>query len=74
MRMRLRGMIRKEWLPIMRAPSSLAITFILPLVLLLQFGYGVSLDARHIPLALVVEQPDARTASLTGAFGRPLRI
>ena len=69
-RMRLRGMIRKEWLQIIRDPSSLAIAFILPLVLLLLFGYGVSLDARHIPLALVVEQPDAQTASLTGAFER----
>ncbi|MBL3528941.1 MAG: ABC transporter permease [gamma proteobacterium endosymbiont of Lamellibrachia anaximandri] len=68
--MRLRGMIRKEWLQILRDPSSLAIAFILPLVLLLLFGYGVSLDARHIPLALVVEQPDAQTASLTGAFER----
>lgn len=31
-------------------------------------GYGVSLDAKDIRLALVVEQPDANTASLTGAF------
>jgi len=67
-RMRLTGMIRKESLQILRDPSSIAIAFVMPVVLLLLFGYGVSLDARHIPLAMVVEGPDANTASLTGAF------
>ena len=67
-RMRLRGMIRKESLQILRDPSSIAIAFVMPVILLWLFGYGVSLDARQIPLAMVVEQPDANTASLTGAF------
>ena len=66
-RMRLSGMIRKESLQILRDPSSIAIAFVMPVVLLLLFGYGVSLDARHIPLAMVVEQPDTNTASLVGA-------
>jgi len=69
-RMRLAGMIRKETLQILRDPSSIAIAFVMPLVLLLLFGYGVSLDARHIPLAIVVEQPDASSAGLVGAFQR----
>jgi len=69
-RMRLRGMIRKESLQIVRDPSSIGIAFIMPLVLLLLFGYGVSLDARHIPLAMVVEQSDANSASLVSAFRR----
>lgn len=69
-RMRLRGMVRKETLQILRDPSSIAIAFVLPLVLLLLFGYGVSLDARNIPLAMVVEQADANTASLAGNFRR----
>jgi ABC-2 type transport system permease protein len=68
--MRLRGMLRKESLQIIRDPSSIAIAFVMPLVLLLLFGYGVSLDARHIPLAIVAEQPDANSASLSGAFQR----
>ena len=53
-RMRLRGMIRKESLQILRDPSSIAIAFVLPVVLLFLFGYGVSLDARGIPLAIVL--------------------
>ncbi len=69
-RMRLRGMIRKESLQIVRDPSSIAIAFVLPVILLFLFGYGVSLDARRIPLGLVIEQPDAATAALAGAFER----
>ena len=67
-RMRLWGMIRKESLQILRDPSSIAIAFVLPVILLLLFGFGVSLDASNIRLALVVEQADSNTASLTGAF------
>jgi ABC-2 type transport system permease protein len=66
--MRLRGMVRKETVQILRDPSSIAIAFVMPVVLLFLFGYGVSLDASHIPLAVVVESPDAHTASFTAAF------
>ncbi len=66
--MRLRGLIRKEFYQILRDPSSIAIAFLLPVVLLLIFGYGVSLDAEHVPIALVVEQPSADTASFTSGF------
>jgi ABC-2 type transport system permease protein len=48
-------MIRKESLQIIRDPSSLAIAIVLPVLLLLIFGYGVSLDARHVPIAVVSE-------------------
>lgn len=67
-RMRLRGLFRKEFFQILRDPSSIAIAFLLPVVLLLIFGYGVSLDAEHVPIALVVEEPNADTASFTGGF------
>lgn len=67
---RLRGMIRKESLQIVRDPSSIAIAFIMPVVLLFLFGYGVSLDAKGIPVGLVIEQPDSATQSLAGAFER----
>ena len=60
--MRLKGLIRKEFLQIVRDPSSIAIAFVMPLFLLLLFGYGVSLDADHLPVALVAEEPSADTA------------
>ena len=66
--MRLRGLVRKEFLQILRDPSSIAIAFLMPVVLLLLFGYGVSLDAENVPIALVVDQPSADTASFTEAF------
>jgi ABC-2 type transport system permease protein len=66
--MRLRGLMRKEFLQIMRDPSSIGIAFLMPLVLLLLFGYGVSLDSENVPVALVVEQPSADTAGFTAAF------
>jgi len=67
-RARLCGLLRKEFYQILRDPSSLAIAFLLPLVLLLIFGYGVSLDAEHVPVALVVELPSPDTASFTSGF------
>ena len=69
---RLLGLMRKEFLQIRRDPSALAIAFVLPALLLLVFGYGVSLDARHVPIALVVPSPDAFTTSFTGQlYGSP---
>lgn len=70
MRMRLWGMIRKESLQILRDPSSISIAFVMPVVLLFLFGYGVSLDAKLIPVGIVIEQPDTATQSLAGAFER----
>jgi ABC-2 type transport system permease protein len=68
--MRLRGLVRKEALQIVRDPSSIAIAFVLPLILLLLFGYGVSLDAQHVPIALVVETPSTQTASFAAFFAQ----
>jgi ABC-2 type transport system permease protein len=77
--MRLRGLVRKEALQILRDPSSLAIAFVLPLILLLIFGYGVSLDAKLVPIALVVENPTAEASDFAASFAQspyfePLRV
>ena len=68
--MRLAAMVRKESLQILRDPSSLAIAFVMPLVLLILFGYGVSLDAREVPVAVVVEQPGAETERFISGFAQ----
>ncbi len=52
---RMRGLLRKEWLQVMRDPSAIAIALIMPVVLLLLFGYGISLDARDVPVAIVAD-------------------
>jgi ABC-2 type transport system permease protein len=69
-RMRLAGFVRKEILQVLRDPSSISIAFVLPLILLFLFGYGISLDARHVPIALVVENPTPDTASFAASFGQ----
>ena len=65
---RILGLIRKEALQILRDPSAIAIAFVMPLFLLLLFGYGVSLDARHIPVALVAGRPTAQTNAFWAGF------
>ena len=67
-RMRMLGLMRKEFLQIIRDPSSIAIAFVMPVALLLLFGYGVSLDAKHIPLALVIQQPGGAANAFAGEF------
>jgi ABC-2 type transport system permease protein len=61
---RLRGLLRKEILQVLRDPSSLLIAFLLPVVLLLVNGYGISLDARHMGLAVVTEAPAGDTREI----------
>ena len=65
---RLRGLVRKEFLQIVRDPSSIAIAFLMPAFLLLRFGYGVSLDAENVPVAVVAEQGDADAASFAASL------
>ncbi len=65
---RLRALIRKEALQILRDPSAIAIAFVLPVVLLLIFGYGVSLDARRVPVAVVVQQPSPQSESFVSGL------
>ena len=60
--MRLAGLVRKEFLQIVRDPSSIAIAFLMPVFLLLLFGYGVSLDADRVPVAVVAEAPSQDSA------------
>ena len=47
-------------LQIGRDPSSYLIAGVLPLLLLFIFGYGVSLDLRRVPVAVVDRASDAR--------------
>ncbi len=65
---RLAALIRKESLQIVRDPSSILIAFVLPLLLLFIFGYGVNLDSNRIRIGLVLEDSNPDTASLGTAF------
>ena len=50
---RLWALIKKEARQIVRAPSSIALGVVLPLILILLFGFGLSLDVKNVPIAVV---------------------
>ncbi len=66
--MRLRGLVRKEMKHILRDPSSILIAFLMPLVLLLVLGFGISFDANHMPVALVADAPEEVVRGLLQAM------
>jgi ABC-2 type transport system permease protein len=59
---RLRALCRKETWQILRDPSSNLIAFVLPVVMLFIFGYGINLDSTAVNIGLVLEDtsPEAR--------------
>ncbi len=65
---RLAALIKKEGLQIVRDPSSIIIAFVLPLVLLFLFGYGISLDAKDIHLGIALEDQGWEARDLAEAF------
>jgi ABC-2 type transport system permease protein len=62
------ALVRKESYQIVRDPSSILIAFVLPIILLFIFGYGVSLDAARTRVGLVVESTTPVTQSLAASF------
>ena len=65
---RIGSLVRKETRQIIRDPSSIAIGIVLPVVLILLFGYGLSLDVTHVPMAVVLEDPSPTAADLAASF------
>ncbi|MBU0965486.1 MAG: ABC transporter permease [Proteobacteria bacterium] len=65
---RMKALITKEFVQVMRDPSSLLIAFVLPMILLFLFGYGVSLDAKRLRIGVAVEDSGEEAASLAAAF------
>ncbi|MGR4869758.1 ABC transporter permease [Variovorax sp. LARHSF232] len=59
---RLAALTRKETRQLLRDPSSLAIGILLPIILILLFGYGLSLDVKNAPLAVVMEDASPTAA------------
>ncbi len=68
-RRRFLALMRKETYQIVRDPSSILIAFVLPLVLLFIFGYGVSLDATRTRVGVVVEASTPLADDLAASFG-----
>lgn len=62
------ALVRKESYQAIRDPSTILIAFVLPLILLFLFGYGVSLDTTRTRIGLVLEQATPLTQDLSASF------
>jgi ABC-2 type transport system permease protein len=67
-RRRVVSLVKKEVRQVVRDPSSIAIGIVLPLVLILLFGYGMSLDVTNVPVAVVLEDPSPAATELAASF------
>ena len=65
---RIASLVRKEARQMIRDPSSIAIGVVLPLLLILLFGYGLSLDVTDVPVAVVLEDPSPEATELAASF------
>ena len=62
------SLVKKEVRQVVRDPSSIAIGIVLPVVLILLFGYGMSLDVTNVPVAIVLEDSSPASTDLAASF------
>jgi ABC-2 type transport system permease protein len=62
------ALIRKEGRQVVRDPSSFAIGVVLPVMLILLFGFGLSLDVKNVPIAVVIESPSSQASEIAASF------
>jgi len=65
---RIRALTLKETRQVLRDPSSIAIGIVFPLMMILLFGYGLSLDVNQVSVAVVDEDASANSSALVRAF------
>ncbi|NTW60728.1 MAG: ABC transporter permease, partial [Nitrospirae bacterium] len=65
---RIRAIARKESLQIVRDPLSLVMAFLVPLFLLMVFGYAITFDIREIDMVIVDQDRSSHSRDLTRAF------
>jgi ABC-2 type transport system permease protein len=68
---RVGAMAAKEVLHIRRDPRTLYLALVMPAVLLLLFGYGVSFEVDHVPLAVCDADRSPASRALARAFSEP---
>jgi ABC-2 type transport system permease protein len=65
---RLLAVARKEFIHVWRDPRALGVSIALPLVLLLLFGYALTLDVDRVPLAVWDQSRTPESRELVGRF------
>lgn len=71
---RLRALVRKETRQLLRDRSNLAVGLVLPVVLILLFGFGLSFDLKGVKMAVVQEDHSPRVYSFINEFRGNLYI
>jgi len=65
---RLRAVARKEWTQLRRDPRSMALAFVLPLALLIFFGYAITFDVRNLEIAVLDQDRTRESRELVETF------
>lgn len=66
---RIRAVMRKEFIHILRDPRTLAVVIVLPVLMLILYGYAINLDVRHLRTAIL----DEDKTSISREFIRSLQ-
>jgi len=66
---RLWAIARKEAIQLRRDARSLGLAFVLPVIMLVLFGYAITTDVEHITTAIVDRDHTPESRALTSAFG-----
>lgn len=71
-RLRLIAIIKKEFIHIKRDRASLVISLVMPIVMLLLFGYAVATEVDHIPMAVFDQSNSFESRSFIEAYKNSL--
>ena len=64
------ALLKRELHEILRDVHTLAIAFVMPIVLVILFAYGVNLDVDHLPTAVVDQDKSAQSIEYLDRFSR----
>jgi ABC-2 type transport system permease protein len=65
---RLWALVKKEFIHIIRDPRSLAMAFLMPLILLILFGYAITMDIKTLNLAVYDQDKSAASRNYLEGF------
>ncbi len=66
--LRFAALVRKEMRQMLRDRSNLLVGFLLPVALILLFGYGLSFDVKNAPIAIVIDEPSLAARELVAGI------
>lgn len=65
---RILALVVKESRQVVRDPSSIAIAVVMPTILILLFGFALSLDVKNVPVAVVLEDSSSTARDVAAGF------